>query len=104
MKKAKRLIQQTRNNATMQTKTAIEFFVRTCADTDGPGANVAVVFDTDDSRCGGFYVESVGELNEILRDWGMTGEDLESYEDKRTESFYTCDKTKVDAVLKAYKP
>lgn len=88
----------------MQTQTATEFFVRTCADTDGPGANIAVVFDTDNSRCGGFYVYTIKQLSDILRGWGMEGEDLESYEDKRATGFYTCEKAKVDAVLKAFKP
>ena len=88
----------------MQTKTETEFFVRTCADTDGPGANLAVVFDTDSSLCSGFYVYTVKQLSDILRGWGMEGEALESYEDERATGFYTCDKAKVDAVLRASNP
>ncbi|MDP3508074.1 MAG: hypothetical protein Q8T09_08800 [Candidatus Melainabacteria bacterium] len=92
-----------REDETQMLTTEIEFFIHTAANGDNKGAMVAVALD----RSGygrSFCVNSVKELNKILRSWDMPGEDLESYDDKRTSGFYIADKTSVDGVLKGYRP
>lgn len=84
--------------------TEIEFFIHTAADGDNKGAMVAVALDDRSVYGHSFYVNSVKELNKILRSWDMPGEDLENYDDKRTSGFYTTDKASVDSVLKGYRP
>lgn len=87
----------------MLTKTEIEFFIHTVPESLTQCATVAVALDK--SGYGqSFYVKSLSELNKILRGWGMEGDDLESYDDKRTSGFYIADKVSIDNVLRGYRP